>query len=104
MDDGLVEVQRLGAGGEHAVLGRSREGKALGLDVLAPALPGLQRHVVAASGERPPEGDHREGVAGVAEGAQRSGGPAVRTSAGLATGEARLGDEPQLREGAPPPW
>ena len=39
--------------------------------VRAPARPGLQRDVVPARGERPPEGDHREGVAGVAEGAQQ---------------------------------
>ncbi len=87
LDDGLVEVQRLGARGEDLVLGRRREGEALGLDVLAPARPGLQRDLVAAGRERAPERDHREGVAGVAEGAQQHT---------HASGRRELGHEPQL--------
>ena len=69
--DGLIEVQRLGSGRKHLVLGRGRRRHALGLDVLAPARPRLQRDVVPARDERASERDHREGVAGVAKGAQQ---------------------------------
>ncbi len=71
LDDGLVEVEGLGTGGEDLVLGRRGEGEALGLDVLPPARPGLKRDVVPARRERPPEGDHGEGVPWVAEGAEQ---------------------------------
>ena len=69
MNDGLVEVEGLGTGGKHLILGRGREREALGLDVVLPAPPRLQRDLVASRPQRPPEGDHREGMAGVAEGA-----------------------------------
>ncbi len=69
--DRLVEVKRLGPAGKDLVLRRGSEVEPLGLDVLLPAPPGLKRHVVSAGGERAPEGDHREGVPGVAEGAEQ---------------------------------
>ena len=71
LNDRLVEVEWLRAGGEHAVLGRGGEAKALGLDILSPARPCLQCDVVAARAERAAEGDHRECVAGVAECAEQ---------------------------------
>ena len=69
--DRLVGRQRALARGEDVVLGRGGEGHPLGLDVLAPARPGLQRHVVAAAGERAAERDRRKRVARVAEGAEQ---------------------------------
>ncbi len=88
VDDGFVEVERLGALREDLVLGGGREADALGLDVLLPALPGLQRDVVPARDERAPERDHREGVAGVAEGAEQHAQSRGRGVAG-ACGRAR---------------
>ena len=61
----------------------------------SPALPGLERDVVPAGGQRRPEGDHREGVAGVAEGAQqdprrsRRGQAAARRPVAAARGARR---------------
>ena len=72
--DGGVEVERWRAGiagGEDAILGGGGEGEPLGFDLVLPALPGLQRDVVSARGKGTPEGDHGEGVAGVAEGAEQ---------------------------------
>ncbi len=70
MDHRLVEAERLGAVGKDAVLGRGGEGEALGLHVRLPA-----RHVCsvtrARARERPAQGDHRERVARIAEGAQQ---------------------------------
>ena len=71
VDDGLVEVERLGALREDLVLGRGRERHPLALDVALPAPPGLQRDLVTARHERAAERDHRKSVAGVAEGAQQ---------------------------------
>ena len=85
VDDGLVEVEWLGPGGEDAVLGGGGEVQPLGFDVLLPAPPGLQRDVVSAGGERAPEGDHGKGVPGVAEGAEQHrgrGGPAALLTTG----------------------
>ena len=65
----LVEVQRLRPGGEHLILGRRGELESLALHVLLPALPRLQRDAVATRGQGAGERDHRERVAGVAEGA-----------------------------------
>ncbi len=52
------------------VLGGGGEAHTLRLDVCAPALPRLQRHLVPAGCERASERNHREGVAGVSEGAE----------------------------------
>src|SRR5207248_678380 len=69
VNDRLVEIERLGPRGKHLILRRGREREALGLDVVAPAPPGLKRDLVASRPQRPSEGDHRKGVAGVAESA-----------------------------------
>ncbi len=68
----LGRVRSLGRVGvrrrEHPVfLGRG-EAQAGALDRRPPLLPGLDRHLVAAPGQRPPERDRREDVARVAEG------------------------------------
>ncbi|HLL92900.1 MAG TPA: hypothetical protein VK252_08170 [Solirubrobacteraceae bacterium] len=67
----LIEVQRLRTRGEDLVLRRRRERQALILDVLLPARPRLQRHLMPARRQRAPQRDHREGVARVAERAQQ---------------------------------
>ena len=71
VDHRLVEVERLRPGGEHLVLGGGGERETLGLDVVAPARPRLQRHLVAAGAQGAAEGDHREGVARIAERAEQ---------------------------------
>ena len=82
--DRLVGRQRPLAGGEDVVLGRGGEAHPLALDVLLPALPGLQRHRVAAGGELAAERDHRERVPGVAEGAEQDPRGAVTQAASSA--------------------
>ena len=64
------------------------------LDVVAPAPPGLQHDLVAALAQRLAERDDREGVAGVAEGAEEDPHGAARRR--LRGGQ--LGHEPQLLE------
>src|SRR5713226_644010 len=68
---GDVGLQRPRRGGEDLVFGRRGESHSRRLDVLAPPAPGLQHDLVAARRERPPERDHREGMAGVAEGSEQ---------------------------------
>ncbi len=103
MHDRLVEVERLGPRGEHLVLGRRREVESLRLDVPPASAPRLQRDVVPARGERAAERDHREGVTGVAEGAEQhpSRWPRVRSASARHRRDAsagELGEQPQLLE------
>jgi hypothetical protein len=69
MYDRLVEIEGLGSRREDLILRRGGEGEPLALDVLLPALPGLQRDLVAALGQRAAERNSRECVSGIAEGA-----------------------------------
>ena len=65
----MAAVLRVGVGRrKHPVfLGRG-EAQAGALDRGPALLPGLDHDLVATLRQRPPEGDRREGVAGVAEG------------------------------------
>src|SRR5690606_23029334 len=76
----LVGLQRPSLGGEDLVLRRGLEAHPLALDVLAPAAPGLEADLVATGGQRLPERDRREGVAGVAEGGEQEAEPRAQTS------------------------
>ncbi len=75
IDDSLVEIQRLIADRKCAVLRGGGEGDALRLHRHAPALPCLKCHVMATGEQGAPEPDHRECVAGVAEGAEQQAQP-----------------------------
>ena len=88
----LVGLQRPLERGEDVVLRRRRERACpSALDVVLPALPRLQRHLVPARAQRAPERDDRERVARVAEGAQEQP-QRTRQAAG------KLRDQPQLLE------
>ena len=62
---GAAEWYKRALGAEE--IGRSGEPHSLRLDVLAPAAPALETHLVPAPYELAPERDRREGVPGVAE-------------------------------------
>jgi len=60
---------RIGAGrGVHPVFLGGGEAQSRALDGSSPLLPALDRHFVAASGQRPAQGDRRKDVARIAEG------------------------------------
>jgi hypothetical protein len=67
----VVRVERVAGRGEDGVLGRRVERHAAGEDVVLPAPPGLQGHVVATCRERPAQRDGGERVARVAERAEQ---------------------------------
>ncbi len=69
--DGLVGLQCTTQGGEDVVLGRRREAEALRLDLRLPPTPGLHDHLVPVPAEGPPEGDDRERVSRIPEGAEQ---------------------------------
>src|SRR5262249_5846709 len=81
-----VRLQRALGGRERRVLRCRRECHAQRHDVIAPALPRLQHHLVAARDERATEGDRRERVARVAERAQDAPrAPSLRYAASSAS-------------------
>ena len=73
--DRLVGLERALSGGEDVVLGRGGERHARRLDMPAPALPGLEGHVVAARREALAQRQHRKGVPGIAEGGEEKPAP-----------------------------
>ena len=69
---GVGAVLGVGVGRrEHPVFLGGGEAEAGALDGGAALLPGLDRHLVAALGQRPAQRDRREDVAGVAEGGEQ---------------------------------
>src|SRR5205814_10366156 len=77
--------QRALAGGEDVVLRRRRERHALRLGGRLPALPGLERDLVAAPDQFAPERDDRERVAWIAERAEQEPTRALRYAASSAS-------------------